>query len=223
MKIFKLEDYKTSQILLLIAVIIIVFPSILILPAISKYFDYSSTGNIGDTIGGVTSPFINGLAAILVFIAFKAQIKANEIFKNQEKSRNILEQITIIQDDRLEIERKIPAVTNRVGLLASPRDTGLLNLINKVVYFISELRLTYELIEEYSGEKDFLYRKLYYLYVIRYKDLITDLEVNLKSSLSSINKDYEGYIAELLLKIEHLNESLKDVNKYKETKNKRRM
>ena len=34
---------------------------------------------VGDTIGGLTAPFLNLLAAVLVYKAFRAQIRANEI------------------------------------------------------------------------------------------------------------------------------------------------
>ena len=40
-----------------------------------KYF--SDTGEIGDTIGGITGPFIAIAAAGLTFIAFWVQYKAN--------------------------------------------------------------------------------------------------------------------------------------------------
>lgn len=51
----------------------------------------ATTGAIGDTIGGITAPFINLLAAILVYISFKEQIKAN---KEQIKSNRILSKET---------------------------------------------------------------------------------------------------------------------------------
>ncbi|WP_255078301.1 hypothetical protein [Lacihabitans sp. CCS-44] len=57
----------------------------------SLAFD-ANTGVIGDTIGGITAPFINFLGAILVYLALNEQIKANELIQNQfyaqEKSKN---------------------------------------------------------------------------------------------------------------------------------------
>ena len=47
------------------------------------WLDFTNTGNIGDTIGGITAPFINILGAILVFLALKAQIQANLVVQNQ--------------------------------------------------------------------------------------------------------------------------------------------
>lgn len=43
-----------------------------------SFFDFTETGQIGDTIGGITAPFVGLLGAYLVYQAFKAQIAANE-------------------------------------------------------------------------------------------------------------------------------------------------
>jgi hypothetical protein len=210
-----IENFKTNQILLILIIIIIFIPFLFTFPAISKYFEYSNTGGIGDTIGGITAPFINGFSALLVFLAFKAQIKANEIFKNQDQSRNILDQIKIIQEDKLNIEKYINIVNAQLHLLSQPLEIIVLNNINKITYFTSEIRLAYELIESYSGNKDFLFRKLYYLYVIRYKDLVTNLENNLKIELKHMHNDYDLNVSELLIELEFIHEKLDDVNKYK--------
>jgi hypothetical protein len=45
--------------------------------------DFTQTGQIGDTIGGITAPIVNLLGAILVYLALKAQIEANLILKKQ--------------------------------------------------------------------------------------------------------------------------------------------
>jgi hypothetical protein len=51
----------------------------------------SETGSIGDTIGGITAPFLSLIGAILVFAALRAQVKANEIvfkqFDKEEKEK----------------------------------------------------------------------------------------------------------------------------------------
>ena len=207
-KKLSVENFKTSQILLLLFIIIFLLPFVYTITAKFEYFNFSNTGGIGDTIGGITAPFINGLSAILVFLAFKAQIKANEIFKSQEQLRNILEQIKIIQEDKLNIEKIIYSLTNSTEYLTKPLEIMKLNRINKIIYFTSEIRLAYELIENHSGDKDFIYRKLFYLYVIRYKDLITNLEKGLKKRIGHLHNDYQLNIPELLFEIEYLNKKL---------------
>lgn len=54
---------------------------------LSKYFwtkcGYAETGQIGDTVGGLTAPFIGLLSAVLVYLALKEQIKANKLLMIQ--------------------------------------------------------------------------------------------------------------------------------------------
>ena len=144
MKLLQIEAYKTSQILLVLVVIILIFPVLLTLPAIGKIFNFSTTGQIGDTIGGITAPFINGLAAILVFIAFKAQIKANELLKHQEESRNILDQISSIQDARME------------KLLVEELCTYLEKRGSKIIFLPHSFHLTDMQANDYAFMKQFL-------------------------------------------------------------------
>ena len=57
---------------------------------------FMKTGPIGDTIGGITAPISGLLGAYLVFLALKAQVKANEIIQDQirvQKSDELLMEI----------------------------------------------------------------------------------------------------------------------------------
>jgi hypothetical protein len=62
-----------------ILLFIIAAPYIFTRPAFFSSWDLSNTGQIGDTIGGITAPIISLLGAILVYYSFQAQIKANKI------------------------------------------------------------------------------------------------------------------------------------------------
>lgn len=46
---------------------------------------FVGTGEIGDTIGGITAPFLNFFGAILIYLALKAQIDANDKIQAQFK------------------------------------------------------------------------------------------------------------------------------------------
>tara|TARA_R110000796_G_scaffold252631_1_gene389284 strand:- start:185863 stop:186744 length:882 start_codon:yes stop_codon:yes gene_type:complete len=59
-----------------ILVILIIFSPI-VLSTFNYSLGFSSSGEVGDTIGGITAPFVNLLAAYLVFKSFTAQIRAN--------------------------------------------------------------------------------------------------------------------------------------------------
>ena len=58
---------------------LLIGPWLFTFPAFLGRLDFSETGQIGDTIGGITAPFINLTAAILVYYSFKEQYKANQI------------------------------------------------------------------------------------------------------------------------------------------------
>jgi len=72
--------------------------------------NYSAYGTIGDTIGGITSPIINLIGAILVYAAFKEQRIANEQTDNAHNFENIVRQIdkltsTIFENDSFNLEQ----------------------------------------------------------------------------------------------------------------------
>ena len=61
-------------VIVLLFLITFALPAILTLPG---RIDFSETGQIGDTIGGIMSPFIAMIVALLTFIAFWVQYEAN--------------------------------------------------------------------------------------------------------------------------------------------------
>jgi hypothetical protein len=66
---------------------------------------FIKTGPIGDTIGGITAPISGLLGAYLVFLALKAQVKANEKIQEQIK----------IQDEKELKNRSITRIESLIG------------------------------------------------------------------------------------------------------------
>lgn len=58
--------------------ILVLSPIILTRPAIHDWFVFSDKGEIGDTIGGTTVPFISLVGAFLTFMAFWTQVRSNK-------------------------------------------------------------------------------------------------------------------------------------------------
>lgn len=52
--------------------------------------DLTATGQIGDTIGGITAPIIGLVSAVLIYLSFTAQIRANEIIQEEAKITNTM-------------------------------------------------------------------------------------------------------------------------------------
>lgn len=68
------------------AIIVLVLPWIFVQP--SFFPSFMGKGEIGDTIGGITAPFLSFFGSVLVYLALKSQIDANEEFKKQFKRQN---------------------------------------------------------------------------------------------------------------------------------------
>lgn len=71
---FDINFWKSFSWFLLVVIVICILPWVL---AKHAWIDFSSTGEIGDTIGGIMGPFVAIAAAGLTFIAFWVQYKAN--------------------------------------------------------------------------------------------------------------------------------------------------
>lgn len=109
--------------------------------------NFTETGQIGDTIGGIMSPFIGIIAAILTFLAFWIQYKANE---EQKKSIEENRKEIMAQQERYELDRfesKLSMMMNlyqeNVKSIECGGKTGRLAFAE----LLDELRLTYELVE----------------------------------------------------------------------------
>lgn len=98
---------KNGTLVLFIGIaLVIIFPLILTLEKIS-FISFKDTGDIGDTIGGITSPITSIIGSILVYFALKAQIDANIQIQKQLKK----------QDEEKALSDKINFINNRINLL----------------------------------------------------------------------------------------------------------
>lgn len=70
---------------LIIACILLVFSFVapIIFTSYSSAWDFTETGQIGDTLGGIMNPFIAIVGVMMTFLAFYMQIKANKIQRDQ--------------------------------------------------------------------------------------------------------------------------------------------
>ena len=100
-KTFDKNFWRIFRLFIIFILIILSFPFLFT----NLYFfhiDFSKTGQIGDTLGGIMGPFIAIAAAILTFLAFWVQFIANK-----KQDIQIIAQNTQIknQDDQWKIER----------------------------------------------------------------------------------------------------------------------
>lgn len=178
----KIENATPLQVLLVVLAIIVLSPPILSLTALCDFFIFSDKGQIGDTIGGITAPFINGLAAVLVFVAFKAQIEANKLLKDQDLTRTIFQQIQNIQDNSRTVHEALKYLDARAPQVAVNDSIQLTTQLNEIRFLINEVNLTVDMIDKYFGDKLFFQRKIKYLYETKFRNEIQKLFKSLDTS-----------------------------------------
>lgn len=122
---------------LIAGVIAIIFPFLFTRPTWWSQLNFSETGPIGDTIGGITAPFIASIGIFMTFLAFWIQAKANKQQALQFEQQSITN-----QKERFE--------TKFYDLLKLHRDNvNELNIQDKVhgrkafIQMVDELRFCY--------------------------------------------------------------------------------
>lgn len=135
------DNSDTIGILAVIAVVVFLIPY-LFTRSVFKEYNFSTTGQIGDTIGGLTSPFINGIAAILVYIAFKEQKRSNDILSEEINNEKIKEQ------DSLEMLKKV--ILYDLSIRIKPSAERIIVEIKKCLEELEETKIKY-----YSDHIDF--------------------------------------------------------------------
>lgn len=74
-------------------ILLIITPYLLTKNYIWSGLDFTKTGNIGSTIGGITAPFMSLIGSILVYLSFRMQSKMNAIqFEALEKQHAKIEE-----------------------------------------------------------------------------------------------------------------------------------
>ena len=95
---------KRTCILLLLAIILIVIsPFLFTRPAIWSFFSFTDTGQIGDTIGGITAPFVGLISIILLWLTLNAQRDFNE----KQALDNKVMQILNMQSEIIHMDERI--------------------------------------------------------------------------------------------------------------------
>ncbi|MEW2921057.1 hypothetical protein AB1A65_06280 [Muricauda sp. ANG21] len=93
-------ELKRKWIIWLVVYLALIIFSPVIFSKISTWISFdASSGVIGDTIGGITAPFINLLAAFLVYLSFKAQIRANQQLNKENEFNYIVNLFNLVKTD----------------------------------------------------------------------------------------------------------------------------
>jgi len=212
-KLIKLISEHVGAIIVVVIIILIIAPSLLTSSqinwlsdfAIFRNLDFRETGQIGDTIGGITAPFIGVLSIILLYITLYEQRKINkeqvefnkrqivfndEQIKREQESRDfsiLFNQLKMVDEA---ISVKINDVTyNCVEALTQFNKNHLLLKYLEQVQFIAKLAVPSQIVLSYSyiikrstfdkSTKDFFYISMYdriYWLIVVFKDFIKNVE-----------------------------------------------
>ena len=115
--------YKKPWFLLVVITLILLTP--ILFTQIYSGIEFGNPAEIGDTIGGITAPFINIGAAILVYLSFNEQIKANDLL-SKESSYNY---IKLLNEDT--IKKKEIFESNCKSILGKYVDDPLMEMHGK--------------------------------------------------------------------------------------------
>ncbi|MCP9749328.1 hypothetical protein [Lacihabitans sp. CS3-21] len=212
---FDLNKLTNLQLIVILLVIIVIIPPLLKNVVTGSWFDYTDSGEIGDTLGGITAPFINGLAALLVFITFKEQVKANKLIQQQQYFQHIHEQINRLEDDFLnisDITRKLDNeilttifdASRRIGS-SEPFDLALNeSSLNKIMYSTTVFNQALLMIARVDNNQDFLQGRLKLLFKIIYKENYSELVRVFNKALIQ-NCDQKEYIGQIVTEMKKLN------------------
>lgn len=118
----KTKNPFNPELLLFLFIIMLAMPYMISGIVFTTKMDFgTNTGTLGDTIGGLTAPFIGFLSSILVFYAFREQIKANEIqVKANQDTNNRAEEDNIIRN----IDSMFAKITNYYNQFEYNKNTG---------------------------------------------------------------------------------------------------
>ncbi len=94
---------KRYHILVIILMLVCIAPFLLTRPAICENLRFTETGQIGDTIGGITSPIIGICSIVLLFLTLRAQLN----FNKSQVQDNSLSQILNLQSEIIQMDGRI--------------------------------------------------------------------------------------------------------------------
>lgn len=176
-------------IFLIVSTVVLLLP-ILFTLRLTGAPDFTATGAIGDTIGGITAPFVNIGAAFLLFYTLMEQVKSNKkqqrdfiLQKKKDRRRKIYEWFLHDLENIYEEIKNFEDITDTRGLnaifntcerferqknnkdvLIRMTDSEPFRRLHYIVVTINELVKLAKPSELLKSEKNTLLRKVSYLY-----------------------------------------------------------
>jgi hypothetical protein len=187
----KKKDIGSSRLLNIIAIVVLsilfLYTCYLLLKIFLKPDCINNGGLIGDTIGGITAPFIGLLSAYLIYITFTIQNKANKIqmkliteersieinYKRIERIKEILSDVDYTHKNKIdEINDSIIIFCDVTNSFSNQNDqfdfSEIIEEINEIIYsktmndYLEILENVIDIYESINEIKSRSFKKYYY-------------------------------------------------------------
>jgi len=187
-------------------------------PRIWQAYDLTNTGQIGDTIGGITAPFINLLGALLVYISFKEQNRANKIQSEQNsfillhglfkelkaEFSNLTFSTKSVKDGKIYKGSKAQSVfieilTSRINNTDFQKNS----FFKEYLFLMGNITIFIDIVHESTAsekEKKYVLRLFHFLYLAKIKTQL--LEILELTQAVNIHEDFNSLLADAERKIE---------------------
>ena len=164
--------------------------------------DFRNTGQIGDTIGGIMGPFVAIAAAILTFLAFWVQFKANE----QQRKDIALERFESILFELIHVQQDI---TNNLIFVEKKGNNNKVQAQGRDVFQYVYEDYNFGLDDKYDGSTPI---------IVGVKTLMQHQDVNRYTDLKELGC-LDHYFRHLYRVFKYINDSnvIDDTEKYKYT------
>ncbi|MEM1259652.1 MAG: putative phage abortive infection protein [Bacteroidota bacterium] len=155
--------------------------------------DFSKTGQIGDTIGGLMNPFIGTAGIILTFLAFYLQYKANQIqienFNRQlDLNKNQFEKQ--LKEDKVNFERQLSEQRNQ--FLKTQIESQFFEMIRLHKENVKEISLTIHSHKLFTQKEDIISGRSVFSHFLKEVELIYTI---LRKNCKKQDQEYLAHLA----------------------------
>lgn len=127
-------------------------PFLLTMPALHERFNFTETGNIGNTIAGLTTPIISLFAVFVVYMTFQEQVKTNKFIANQEISTHIL---SLEKYDIETLYTKFFDISDRLN--TQEIESDVMRTLDEMDYFFKKFSLIKSYLQRNRSTDEFIF------------------------------------------------------------------
>jgi len=204
-------------------ILLLVLPILLTLPAWWRAADFSKTGDIGDTIGGITAPIIGLLSTVLLFITIRLQWiglmeerrhRQEDAVESEKRHREVQDLIDIkyILERITELDVEASGFANIVGGLRTYPPNENDSRIATLTLWALEVKFIMDWISRIKTDTSMVRRKLGINYRFKYQEHIMNLRRQILELITTPSANDVAY-TELALALQNI-EPLSDAKLY---------